>query len=361
MSQKYRNTKISYLYRDAYNYKQHNECVVEGVLTDEQKAIIMGCLNEGEYFIPGQLGMPEKRFEKVSDADHCWFELEANGFQPTNEEATLTINAEELVTAFQKAKENWDEMAWFDELTEEEMAAWAGGDLEEDLEGDSVPAGDTEKESGYGKGSIMKANDKIKVHFYNHDYSDYREIKTKNYDKVFEVYEKNGKLGIDWNTDKSPYDCKGEVFTPFDTFAQRVIFENVDTGERFRFDNIKNGVIKVSDSPEILAGEIDRFSEEYDPYEYADQVEEKEEHVSQLYSDIKAGNVKDVKKWLTDITKECEIPEHVEKAKELLGQLEAFGAAPEKPSLDAKIQGAQDRTTSGIGLDGKARDTDRTL
>lgn len=46
----------------------------------------------------------------------------------------------------------------------------------------------------------MKTNDTIKVHLYDlHN----KEIQTRNYGKVFHVYEKAGKLGIDWNTEKA--------------------------------------------------------------------------------------------------------------------------------------------------------------
>ena len=89
----------------------------------------------------------------------------------------------------------------------------------------------------------MKANDTIKVHLYD---SSNREIRIRNYDKTFCVYEKNGKLGIDWNTEKSPYTCKGDVFAPFETFAPSVIFENIETGELFHFSNIKNGIEKIA-------------------------------------------------------------------------------------------------------------------
>lgn len=34
------NTKISYLYRDADNYKMHNKCVIAGTLTTEQARTI---------------------------------------------------------------------------------------------------------------------------------------------------------------------------------------------------------------------------------------------------------------------------------------------------------------------------------
>lgn len=88
----------------------------------------------------------------------------------------------------------------------------------------------------------MKANDKIKVHIYG---VDKKEIKTRKFDEVFTVYEKDRKLGIDWNTERSPYTCKGEVFNPFDTFASTVIFENVETGKLYHFDNISNSVIEV--------------------------------------------------------------------------------------------------------------------
>lgn len=87
----------------------------------------------------------------------------------------------------------------------------------------------------------MKENDMIKVHLYSNG----QEIKTKNFDKVFRVYKKSGQLGIDWNTEHSLYTCKGEEFTPFYTFADSVIFENVESGELYHFSNIKNAVVKT--------------------------------------------------------------------------------------------------------------------
>lgn len=91
---------------------------------------------------------------------------------------------------------------------------------------------------------IMKVNDMIKVHMYNDTNNE--EIKTRNFDKIFRVCEKDGRLGIDWNTEKSPYICKGEVFTPFETFASTVIFENVKTEELYYFSNIENAIVKIA-------------------------------------------------------------------------------------------------------------------
>lgn len=84
----------------------------------------------------------------------------------------------------------------------------------------------------------MKVNDKIKVHMYSFG----KEIKTRNFNKVFTVYEKDGKLGIDWNAERIPYTCKGDIFTPFEAFESTIIFENVETGEKYHFSNIKNGI-----------------------------------------------------------------------------------------------------------------------
>lgn len=49
------NTKISYLYRDADNYKMHNKCVIAGTLTTEQARTIKDSCEMGEYFIPRQV------------------------------------------------------------------------------------------------------------------------------------------------------------------------------------------------------------------------------------------------------------------------------------------------------------------
>lgn len=101
------NTHVSYLYRDACNYKVHNEAIIRGELSAQQIDVIMDCLNNGEYFIPSQVGLPEKRFGSFTEDDHCWFELTRDGFSPVKEDATVDISADELVKQFKKAKNNW--------------------------------------------------------------------------------------------------------------------------------------------------------------------------------------------------------------------------------------------------------------
>lgn len=102
------NTQINYLYRDADNYKVWNSCVVLGTISEAQVAEIISCLDSGEYFIPRQVGLPEKRFEKLDpEADHCWFELSADGFEATENGSNTDMTVEQLLTMFRKAKNNW--------------------------------------------------------------------------------------------------------------------------------------------------------------------------------------------------------------------------------------------------------------
>lgn len=105
------NTKISYLYRDADNYKVHNECIIEGKLTEQQIEKIMGCCDEGEYFIPHQVGLPERKFDEYdTEADHCWFELDRAGFEQTDRPADISLTAQQLVNNFSACKNNWNDM-----------------------------------------------------------------------------------------------------------------------------------------------------------------------------------------------------------------------------------------------------------
>jgi len=103
-----RNTKIHYLYRDADNYKVHNECVINGVLTSEQQAVIMDCLDEGQYFIPSLVGLPKVKFDIDDPAvDHQWFELQKEGFEEATERSMVYIWPDELISAFCKCKDKW--------------------------------------------------------------------------------------------------------------------------------------------------------------------------------------------------------------------------------------------------------------
>ena len=73
-----------------------------------------------------------------------------------------------------------------------------------------------------------------------------------------------------------------------------------------------------------LAAEIDRFSKDFDPYEYQDSVDNWEIQVQNIADDIRNGNSKDYKKYLGDIIDQSDNIEDVRKAAELLVKLAEY-------------------------------------
>lgn len=85
----------------------------------------------------------------------------------------------------------------------------------------------------------LDEGDRVRVHLYDNSG---REIVTRHFGDVFTVRRESGRLGIDWNTERSPYASRGEVFAPLSTFATSVIFEQIGTGYKFYWDNITNSI-----------------------------------------------------------------------------------------------------------------------
>lgn len=103
-----KNTRIEYLYRDADNYKVWNCAVIPGEISNEQVKEILDCLDDGEYFIPHLVGLPEKKFDDFDpEVDHGFFELGPYSFEETDEVPTVLVTPQELVEAFQAQKGNW--------------------------------------------------------------------------------------------------------------------------------------------------------------------------------------------------------------------------------------------------------------
>lgn len=106
------NTKISFLYRDGSNYKSYNSVIVAGTFTDDEINQILDCLDSGDYFIPEQIGFPVERFGSITEDDHCWCELTAYDFEPTEDAPTVEMSADDVLKAFLAAKGNWDVLSF---------------------------------------------------------------------------------------------------------------------------------------------------------------------------------------------------------------------------------------------------------
>lgn len=115
-----KNTLISYLYRDADNYKNYISVIVKGTLSENAVTKIISSLNEGEYFIPQQVGLPETRFpDGITEADHIWFELYESGICSTSDDPTINLSADDVLRAFVNAAENWNEADAIERLNEQ--------------------------------------------------------------------------------------------------------------------------------------------------------------------------------------------------------------------------------------------------
>lgn len=66
-------TQVTYLYRDASNYKFRGDfCVLGKLCVEELKEYLF----DGEFFIPERIGLPALRPEVTNDDDHFLHSLE---------------------------------------------------------------------------------------------------------------------------------------------------------------------------------------------------------------------------------------------------------------------------------------------
>ena len=100
------NTRINYLYRDASNYKQFGEVVVEGPMERNQLGPL---LKDQEFFIPSRVGMADLQPDMRTEDDHIWHEIES--LAQTSESPSLDITAEQLLQRFKyMSKNRWYEL-----------------------------------------------------------------------------------------------------------------------------------------------------------------------------------------------------------------------------------------------------------
>jgi len=109
------NTIFEYKYRDANNYKVHEDVVFVGELTETQIKDIYSALDGGEFFIPGQVDLESLEGQlQVWDTqdwgdDHCWHEVDE--IYLTDSEPTDSRTVQEFYSVFIKAgKEGWNEI-----------------------------------------------------------------------------------------------------------------------------------------------------------------------------------------------------------------------------------------------------------
>lgn len=106
-----KNTKVVYRYTDASNYHTRNEAVLRGVLSEEQKQLIFGCLDEGKFFVPQavclDMALP---WEYDPQEDHPFWTLDADSFELTTKTPTVNMTVDEFVNRFVACKDDWERL-----------------------------------------------------------------------------------------------------------------------------------------------------------------------------------------------------------------------------------------------------------
>lgn len=111
------NTRLTYQYRDASNYKQSDSVVFSGRIIDEQLRRLAAHLDEGTYFIAEQVALPNlrERWDTHYDDDHVWHELVPDDdIEYTEAAPTDPRPVADFVDAF--VATDWDETAAIDQL-----------------------------------------------------------------------------------------------------------------------------------------------------------------------------------------------------------------------------------------------------
>ena len=85
---------------------------------------------------------------------------------------------------------------------------------------------------------------------------------------------------------------------------------------------------------EQLAADIDQFTFDYDPYEYRNNADSREDALHELTATLRSGDASGVREWLQNIVNEDEPDETTQKAAELLERLDQLVPGLEPEQLD---------------------------
>ena len=100
--------------------------------------------------------------------------------------------------------------------------------------------------------------------------------------------------------------------------------------------------VVVNDPIAELAFKLDRFAENFDPYEYMDQVGDMQAHIQEIKADLAAGNTAPYREFLNTAIAESREETAVEVAKVLRSQLDKL-SPPKRESVMEKLAQATEK------------------
>lgn len=95
--------------------------------------------------------------------------------------------------------------------------------------------------------------------------------------------------------------------------------------------------VVVNDPIAELAFKLDRFAENFDPYEYMDQVDDVQTHIQEIKADLDAGNTTPYREFLNTAIEEAREETAVEIAKVLKSQLDKIDSPKRESVMEDKL------------------------
>ena len=144
------------------------------------------------------------------------------------------------------------------------------------------------------------------------------------------------------NPDMSMIEVRTDILESFN-LAHRELRAMVYEDVMDQAFEVGRQAVVVDDPIAELAFKLDRFAENFDPYEYMDQVDGVQAHIQEIKADLAAGNTAPYREFLDTAIAESREETAVEVAKVLRSQLDKIDP-PKRESVMEKLAQAAEKT-----------------
>jgi len=183
--------------------------------------------------------------------------------------------------------------------------------------------------NGFDKGALEAISEYLQDKGISEEeiYKEPDELAYKIHDGYFSIHRTDG--GYDYTFYTKDYeDIDGGIYDNPDSPIKQVVEDiledagiSLDDAEWMDYEEL-DAEVEHAEEIKQLAVDLDKFSYEYDTYEYKDSIEDREEQIDKLTEDILTRKTDDIKKWLIEVSENSEIDNDVRTARSLFSRLE---------------------------------------
>ena len=156
-----------------------------------------------------------------------------------------------------------------------------------------------------------------------------------------------------WSKDKELKELRASLET-----INKTSCELINDIERHYKEICKERGIDLTAAPEPerdpieqLAADIDQFTFDYDPYEYRNNADSREDALHELTATLRSGDASGVREWLQNIVNKDEPDETTQKAAELMGRLDQLVPMAEPEPDPNLVKMADEAMAMGVDTD----------